>query len=495
MFAFDTGAGILIDANPAAEALSGYSRDELIGTNLINLHPQAERERVRAEFLEVARKPSRHPGFHIQRKDGQCAPVSITSSKTMMREGRSVAIYVYSDITEQEEQKHVLSTQNWALEAYAITALALGQVRSSESVLLQTICEAITHESIYVLAWLGIAEDGPDKPVRIVASAGSALGYLDGLHLNWSEDGPGGRGPTGICIRTGELQIMKDSETTASFRPWRERARQFGIRSEIILPLNIRSGKQAALAVFAADPNAFEATAIETFRQLADQIVHGVHALDQEQALKKERDLLVHTQKQLAEALSAVVVPTLAAMEKRDPYTAGHESRVAEIAVAIGKKMSWPEDRLQGLRVSAMVHDIGKISIPAEILTKPTRLSVAEWALVREHPESGYIILKDVPFAWPVAEIVRQHHERLDGSGYPLGLKGDAILPEAKVLAVADIVEAMASHRPYRPAIKMNVVLQQIKQEAGRSLDAEAVRACVALFRQKGLALLDLNRS
>ena len=149
---------------------------------------------------------------------------------------------------------------------------------------------------------------------------------------------------------------------------------------------------------------------------------------------------------------------------------------------------------MHGLRVAAQVHDIGKISIPAEILTKPTRLTAGEWALIHEHPETGYTILKDIPFQWPIAEIVREHHERLDGSGYPLGLKGDAILPEARVMAVADMVEAMASHRPYRPAIKLKVVLQQLEKEAGSLLDADAVRACTTLFRQKRLVLPSENR-
>ena len=144
--------------------------------------------------------------------------------------------------------------------------------------------------------------------------------------------------------------------------------------------------------------------------------------------------------------------------------------------------------------MAAQVHDIGKISIPAEILTKPTKLTAGELGLIHEHPETGYIILKNIPFAWPIADIVRQHHERLDGSGYPLGLKGDAILPEAKVLAVADFVEAMGSHRPYRPAVKLTIVLEQIEKEAGTKLDAEAVRICAALFREKRLVLTALNR-
>ena len=153
-----------------------------------------------------------------------------------------------------------------------------------------------------------------------------------------------------------------------------------------------------------------------------------------------------------------------------------------------------PDSSTSFLQERCKVHDIGKISIPAEILTKPTRLSAGEWTLIREHPETGYTILKDIPFAWPIAEIVRQHHERLDGSGYPRGLKGDAILPEARVLAVADMVDAMASHRPYRPAIMLESVLKEIESEAGSLLDEEAVRACAAQFRQKRLTLPGPNR-
>jgi putative nucleotidyltransferase with HDIG domain len=162
---------------------------------------------------------------------------------------------------------------------------------------------------------------------------------------------------------------------------------------------------------------------------------------------------------------------------------------VAKLAYAIAKEMGWPENRLQGLKVAAMVHDIGKISIPAAFLTKPTRLSAAERAMINEHSENGYAILRNIPFPWPVAEIVRQHHEKLDGSGYPFGLKGDAILPEARVLAVADIVEAMSTFRPYRPAYDIETVLKDIESKAGRELDAEAVRVCASLFREKHFVL------
>jgi HD-GYP domain-containing protein (c-di-GMP phosphodiesterase class II) len=314
------------------------------------------------------------------------------------------------------------------------------------------------------------------------------------MHLSWAEDEQTGKAAMGACIRTGKMQNVFDSETCETYAPWRERARQYGIRSVVCIPLQVENGWRGVLNIYAAHPKAFEAPAIEVFQHLAEQIVHAVHALDQKLALDAGQIVLADTRRQLTDALSAMVKPMVVAMEMRDPYTAGHESRVADIAVAIGKELGWPEERLHGLYVAGQVHDIGKISIPAEILTKPTKLTAGEWALIREHTETGYTILKNIPFAWPIAEIVRQHHERLDGSGYPLGLKGDAILPEAKVLAVADMVEGMASHRPYRPAIKLNIVLKQLEKEAGSLLDVEAVKACATLFREKRLVLPSARR-
>jgi putative nucleotidyltransferase with HDIG domain len=275
---------------------------------------------------------------------------------------------------------------------------------------------------------------------------------------------------------------MNDSEASESFSPWRELARQAGIRSTASIPLFLEQGRRGALMVYSAHPNAFETEAIEVFEHLVQELVHGIHALEQKKLLQAEHLRLTKTQVQLSNTLSAMITPIITAMEMRDPYTTGHQSRVAEIAYAIGKKMGWPEERLQGLRMAALVHDIGKIAIPAEILTKPGKLNAAEWGMIKEHSETGYTILKDIPFVWPIAEIVRQHHEKLDGSGYPQGLKADQILPEAKVLAVADMVEAMASYRPYRPGIQLDIVLREIEKEAGKLLDPEVVRICVDLF-------------
>lgn len=184
----------------------------------------------------------------------------------------------------------------------------------------------------------------------------------------------------------------------------------------------------------------------------------------------------------LRQTVDATVLALISASEKRDPYTAGHQQRVSLLAVAMARRMGMNEDRLEGLRVAGLVHDLGKIQIPAEILVKPSRLTDMEFGLVRTHSEAGWDILRHVPFPWRVADFVHQHHERLDGSGYPQGLVDDAILPEARILAVADVVEAMSSHRPYRAALGMDCALEEIRAGRESIYDAEAVDACLALF-------------
>ena len=190
----------------------------------------------------------------------------------------------------------------------------------------------------------------------------------------------------------------------------------------------------------------------------------------------------------LHQALQGTVAALANIVETKDPYTAGHHRRVAQLAGAMARELGWPPDKVKGMEMLSCLHDLGKIAVPTEILSRPGMISPAEFDLIKIHPQVGYDILKDIDFLWPVAQGVLQHHERLDGSGYPGGLKGEEILPEARILAVADVVEAMASHRPYRAALGIEMALQEINDHKGSLYDPEIVGTCVKLFAEEGFA-------
>jgi putative two-component system response regulator len=198
--------------------------------------------------------------------------------------------------------------------------------------------------------------------------------------------------------------------------------------------------------------------------------------------LRVSCDSLAESRAQYRRMLEQTIQAIALTIEKRDPYTAGHQMRVSHLATAIARETGMDAERIEGLRLGGMIHDIGKIYLPSEILSRPGRLSNTELALVKMHAEVGRDIVRDVQFPWPVAEMAHQHHERLDGSGYPRRLKGDEILLEAQILAVADVVEAMASHRPYRPALGIEQALDEIRAGAGRLYNAEMTAVCIRLF-------------
>jgi PAS domain S-box-containing protein/putative nucleotidyltransferase with HDIG domain len=204
---------------------------------------------------------------------------------------------------------------------------------------------------------------------------------------------------------------------------------------------------------------------------------------------KQAEEELKRTLESLRKAVGATIQVMASAVEARDPYTAGHQIRSADLARAIATEMGLPQDKIEGIRVAGSIHDIGKLSIPAEILSKPTKLSEVEFSLIKEHARKGSEMLKDVESPWPLAEIVHQHHERMNSSGYPRNLKGDDILIEARILAVADVVEAMASHRPYRPGLGIDAALNEIEKNRGTFYDKTVADACLILFREKGFKL------
>ena len=198
---------------------------------------------------------------------------------------------------------------------------------------------------------------------------------------------------------------------------------------------------------------------------------------------------LLLTLENLRKSFGATIQVMVSAIEMRDPYTSGHQLRVANLACDIAKEMGFSPDKIEGVQMAGSIHDIGKLSIPAEILSKPTKLTDIQFSLIKEHAQSGYEMLKDVESPWPLAQIVYQHHERMDGSGYPRNLKGDEILMESRIMAVADVVEAMASHRPYRAALGIKAALEEIEKNKGILYDDIVADACLKLFREKGYQL------
>lgn len=213
---------------------------------------------------------------------------------------------------------------------------------------------------------------------------------------------------------------------------------------------------------------------------------YSVHIFENISERRQAEQSQLHSADRLRAALEDMISAIAATLEQRDPYTAGHQRRVAQLAVSMGREMGLSNDVLEGLHFGGLIHDIGKISVPAEILGKPGLISDIEFALIKVHAEAGYEILKNITFPWPVAQMVYQHHERLDGSGYPQGLAGEQIILEARILAVADIVEAMSANRPYRPGLGMEAALNEIARLRGSALDPLAVDACLRVIREKG---------
>jgi len=226
---------------------------------------------------------------------------------------------------------------------------------------------------------------------------------------------------------------------------------------------------------------------------LIDLATHKKAEAAEKEAQEEEVSYLKRTEEQAENSLEKfhktvhdIVTAMARVIEMRDPYTAGHQERVARLAVAIAAEMGMTEDQVEGIEITAKIHDIGKVYVPMEILSKPGALTDIERQIIQTHARGSYDMLKPVDFPWPVAEISLQHHERMDGSGYPRGLKGDEICMDARILMVADVVEAMTYPRPYRPGLGIEAALQEITEKAGTLYDDQAAATCLRLFREKG---------
>lgn len=337
----------------------------------------------------------------------------------------------------------------------------------------------------FTLAWIGLVDEAT-RTVKAVTHYGAEAGYLDTIGIS-IDDVPEGRGgPTATAIRENRGVYVNDFAKDDSARPWREAAARRGFRSSASIPFGFHGRVIGALSLYSKEPNVFDAEQLKLLEEMTRDVSFALDNLDREAMrlhAEEQRALALY---RMQMSLESIIQVAASITETRDPYTSGHQQRVAGLAGAIARELRLPEETIRGIHFGAMIHDIGKISIPAEILTKPSQLTDLEYSLIKVHPQTGHDILKGVEFPWPIAQMLLQHHERLDGSGYPHGLKGEEMLLESRIIAVADVVEAMSSHRPYRPGLGMVAALDEIQRQRGVFYDARVVDACVTVIREHG---------
>ena len=497
----DTG-GRILEVNDAYCQLSGYTREELLNMRIADVEAKEAPEETAQHIREIM--TNGHASFETRhrRKDGQLLDIEVSTVHRPDTEDGHLFVFLH-DITERKQAEAAIQHANRALAT--LSAVNKSLVRATgEDELLQSICDAIVKQRGYRLAWVGYKQHDESKSVRIMARAGHDEGYTDAMQLTWTET-ERGMGPSGRAIRSGATQLCQDIANDPQYLPWRDEALKRGLASNIALPLG--DGEVfGILHVYSGEMNAFTPAEITLLEEMAGDLAFGVHSLhvrhERDLALAKNQEQLAQlafqneekekraaelaiANKELKDSLEDTMRAIAGIVEMRDPYTAGHQARVADLAAAIARQMGLPEEQAHVIHLAGTVHDLGKINVPAEILSKPGKLTDLEFGLIKVHPQAGYDILKGIDFPWPIAQMVLQHHERLDGSGYPQGLKGDAILLEARILSVADVVEAISAHRPYRPGLGIEVALEEITKNCGIFYDPQVVDACLAVFREQ----------
>jgi PAS domain S-box-containing protein len=470
------GSYYFASVNQCFLSITGLQASQIIGKPIQEVIPNSALPMVLEKYAEAIREKKvvqweETSDYPTGRLTGEVsiAPVFDDSMNCV---GLTGSVH---DITERKRNEYALRRANRALKTLSASNLALVRA-TSEDELLRWVTSVIVETGGYLMAWVGYAEDDAAKTVRPVAQSGYEEGYLGKLNLTWA-DMELGQGPTGTAIREGATVINQNFLTNPKMAPWREDAIKRGYQSCVAIPLIRTKHVFGALTVYSADSLAFSEEEVKLLEELASDLAFGIETMRARLAYEQHAMILRHSLEDSIRAIADTV-------EARDPYTAGHQSRVSMLAVAMASEMGLHEETIIGIGLAASIHDLGKISVPAEILAKPTRLTEIEFMLVKNHAQSGYNILKDIKFPWPIANMVLQHHERLDGSGYPQGLKSDQILLESRILAVADVVEAMASHRPYRPALGIEAALEEIERGRGSAYDAAVVDTCLKLFRE-----------
>ncbi len=465
--------GPFVDVNDALCRRLGYSREELLQLGPMDItHPdyQEKLQQVLPGLLQEG--ASMFESVHYTR-DGRSIPVEV-SVRLLALKGKKLIFAIARDTSERKLAELELLHVNRYLRTLSRCNEALVHA-VDEQQLLQEMCRVAVESGEFSLAWIGYLTE--DKHVRVAASFGTETeSFLaDEIVLPQPNDTTLEH-PTIMAIKTGNIQVVQDIATSDYPAEWKQRAQQHGFSSAISLPLTIEEQVIGSFNIYLAESGGFGNKATTLLSELAGDISFGIHAL----RIRDERE---HYMSRLQASMASTITALSNTVELRDPYTSGHQHRVAKLAAEVARRMDFNNERIEVVYLAGMVHDIGKIAVPSEILSRPGRLTDTEMQLARTHAEASYSVLKSVDFPWPIADIVRQHHERLDGSGYPLGLKGSEILPEARILAVCDVVEAMTTHRPYRPGLGIDVALAELERGKGTLYDPNAVDTCVQVIR------------
>ena len=476
-----TRDGRLLAVNPAGARMLDYESPEealSLGADLgRDLWVRPEERSVYAGLLEQHGE-IRDFQCEFKRKDGSPLWVSLSARKVAAGDGQTLYYQGFlENLSEKKRLEQELKDHIREIQLLSEINSALWHAPTEED-LLREYCRIVVETGGYRMAWVGFADTGPEKRILPVARYGHDEAYLDMVKITW-DDTEFGNGCVGRAVKTGQIVMVEHYPTDHHMAPWREEAARRGYQSAISIPFHYSDDQVACLTAYGSSTNTWSPSDLKLMEQIVAALGFGITTVRTAIAKESFRQDLYASLEQTIEVISETV-------DQRDPYTAGHQKRVAGLCALIGEKMGLDADRIQGLRLAATIHDLGKIGIPAEILAKPGRLTPIEFELIKEHAQLGSEIVRNVRFPWPIGEIIRQHHERLDGSGYPRGLRGDDILLEARILAVADVVEAMGSHRPYRAARGVDIALAEILENRGGIYDPAVVGACAALFREDG---------
>lgn len=464
--------GIFRYVNPKLAEIFGYRVEELIGK-------RGPRDLTLQEDWPVVEKALRrrisgrvksiHYNFRGITKNKEIIYVEVYGSRTIYQ-GRPAVIGTLLDITERRRMEERIRHLNLVLRAIRkINQLIIREKNRNR--LLKEACRLLIKTRGYHSAWTAIL----DESNKLITTAQAGLGKDFSKMVKLLRDGKlpncGQR-----ALSQPKVVVIKNPLSTCTGCPL---VGKYHNRAAMTIRLEHREKIYGLLSVSIPRGLVGDKEEQSLFREVASDLALALRDIELEEERKRAKQKLQKTLEKTIHALAS-------AIEMRDPYTAGHQKRVTKLACAIAKEMGLSKEQIEGIRMAGLIHDIGKISIPFEILTKPGKLNDLECSLIKTHPQAGYNILKGIEFPWPVAQIVLQHHEMMDGSGYPQGLCGKGILLEARILAVADVVEAMSSHRPYRPAYGVDKALEEISKNKGILYDPEVVNACLRLFNQKG---------